>query len=253
MACCMWWCTPDGPVQVTANPEGDLVPPANAVSGPYRTGGEAAAGCEVLVSVQCNQCPPLGDPFCTTPWTLAGAYTLSFVNKTGTYTALPNSMTLLYNQDGGLAQGCSTGTCVGYGPRYGNIYIKPPGGFVNTLYATLEFCWSCMFRIPVADPMVPLGVLIPKLTIHGGLVFYCNTSKATTASGWRCSVGGTSCVQCPNAFGVCFSGAHDDIIGTGTNIYGCGQVFDSSQFVGTIFNDSGVGCDGSADVYLLPG
>ncbi len=56
MSCCpsIWWCTPDGPVEVTPDGSGVYTRPAGATGHPYKSLADAMAGCPEPLLYPCN-------------------------------------------------------------------------------------------------------------------------------------------------------------------------------------------------------
>jgi hypothetical protein len=247
MSCCptTYWCTAAGPVGVEADEDGVYTPPEGATSGPYATEEEAIGACPsppFEFTIPCGECPS-GVPFCTTPWEFPGdGITLSFVNKTGTFVALPNSIRL--DRPGPIpvtSRGCASGACVGYvldeesGAgvlRYCYQSGTTADPFGPALMALMEFCWYC-------DPGPSggeYGGVRVSLTIVGTILMAGVGSglSFTPATGWTGS-------ECANYIGGACLRLTDPLL--------CGENLNPTQAVGTI---SRTPADGSADVFLTP-
>lgn len=236
--CCptLYWCDGAGNI-VAANQR-----PGVGYSGPWRSALEASDNCglppPLEVGLLCGlTCAGFG-PYCSTLWEMpSDGVTLSFVNKVGVFTTLPNSYFLPYNYAGPLpcSTVCESGSCVGSGPLYANATSDT---FPFELVSQIQYCTTCLTTQPGGNPEV--GVLTARLYIIGLLrdAVGCalGSYTFTYGSGWS----GGLCNNCIG--GWCF----------GKIMAGCGEVARGIQLICNISTPVGTsGCTGgSVDVYL---
>ena len=121
MACgpSIWWCPPDGPEEVTPDRDGVYTRPSDATGHPFKSLAEAMAVCPPPpVSLGCPSA-------CESGQTIPYVFDLSFTDKTGSATCLPNSLPMTF--DGIYPPGSRTWQ----NPR------GPVPGFPSSLFGTL--------------------------------------------------------------------------------------------------------------------
>ncbi len=104
MSCCpsIWWCTPDGPEEVSPDGDGVYTRPAAASGHPFKSEAEAYEACPLppqLLDMCCGTEYPDGMPVRT-------GVVISLVNRTGVYAGYPNSV--FVDLDG---SSCSSSSC----------------------------------------------------------------------------------------------------------------------------------------------